>query len=85
MAEKQVGSQLERISSYGPKSDLSVSEVSNLFVGSKRSHSDSAFTGSSREGIPQMIPENSHVMKVYMPLAFLCLSAINSLFYDYYL
>ncbi|KNA24123.1 hypothetical protein SOVF_018480 isoform B [Spinacia oleracea] len=62
--EKQVGSQLERISSYGPKSDLSVSEVSNLFVGSKRSHSDSAFTGSSREGIPQMIPENSHVMKM---------------------
>ncbi|XP_021746326.1 protein TIFY 8-like isoform X2 [Chenopodium quinoa] len=64
LSEKQAGSQLERISSYGPKSDLSVSEVSNRFVGSKRSHSDSGFTGSSREGIPQMIPESSHVMKM---------------------
>ncbi|XP_021758108.1 protein TIFY 8-like [Chenopodium quinoa] len=64
LGEKQAGSQLERISSYGPKSDLSVSEVSNRFVGSKRSHSDSGFTGSSREGIPQMIPESSHVMKM---------------------
>lgn len=59
-----MGSQLKRISSYGPKSDLSVSEVSNQFVGSKWSHSDSAFTGSSREGIPHMIPERSHLMKM---------------------
>lgn len=64
LGEKQVGSHLERISCYGPKSDLSVSEVSNRFMGSKRSHSDSAFVESSREGIPQKVPESSHMMKM---------------------
>ncbi|XP_057521024.1 protein TIFY 8 isoform X3 [Amaranthus tricolor] len=62
--ERKMSVQLERISSYGPKTDVSVSEVSNQFVGSKRSHSDSKFIESSRKGVPQMIPESSHVMKM---------------------
>lgn len=58
--------QLERISSYDPKIDVSVFEVTNQFVGSKQSHLDSKFIESSRKGVSQMIPESSHVMKVYV-------------------
>ncbi|CAO2815991.1 unnamed protein product [Amaranthus hypochondriacus] len=56
--------QLERISSYDPKIDVSVSEVTNQFVGNKQSHLDSKFIESSRKGVSQMIPESSHVMKM---------------------
>ncbi|QCE16196.1 hypothetical protein DEO72_LG11g3209 [Vigna unguiculata] len=65
-SEKQVGNHLEGVPFYGPRSDLSGAEISNRLVGSKRSNSDSAFTGSSREAF-QMVPDsyqNSHLMKV---------------------
>jgi len=66
LVEKQVGNHLEGVPFYGPRSDLSGAEISNRLVGSKRSNSDSAFTGSSREAF-QMVPDsyqNSHLMKV---------------------
>ncbi|ESW09065.1 hypothetical protein PHAVU_009G097300 [Phaseolus vulgaris] len=65
-SEKQVGNHLEGVPFYGPRSDLSGTEISNRLVGSKRSNSDSAFTGSSRDAF-QMVPDsyqNSHLMKV---------------------
>ncbi|BAT78214.1 hypothetical protein LR48_Vigan04g213500 [Vigna angularis] len=65
-SEKQVGNHLEGVPFYGPRSDLSGAEISNRLVGSKRSNSDSAFTGSSRDAF-QMVPDsyqNSHLMKV---------------------
>lgn len=66
MVEKQIGNHLEGVPFYGPRSDLSGAEISNRLVGSKRSNSDSAFTGSSRDAF-QMVPDsyqNSHLMKV---------------------
>ncbi|XP_014501841.1 protein TIFY 8 isoform X2 [Vigna radiata var. radiata] len=65
-SEKQIGNHLEGVPFYGPRSDLSGAEISNRLVGSKRSNSDSAFTGSSRDAF-QMVPDsyqNSHLMKV---------------------
>ncbi|XP_039054954.1 protein TIFY 8-like isoform X2 [Hibiscus syriacus] len=41
----QVGNHLEGIPYYGPKSDISGTEISNKMVGSKRSNSDSVFMG----------------------------------------
>ncbi|KAL2897711.1 Protein TIFY 8 [Bienertia sinuspersici] len=42
----------------------SILQSASASVGSKRSQSDSAFTGSSREPNPPVIPESSHVMKM---------------------
>ncbi|XVF88190.1 hypothetical protein PTKIN_Ptkin19aG0030200 [Pterospermum kingtungense] len=44
-SERQVGNHLEGIPYYGPRSEISGSEVTNRLVGSKRSNSDSAFLG----------------------------------------
>ncbi|CAJ1973763.1 unnamed protein product [Sphenostylis stenocarpa] len=65
-SEKHVGNHLEGVPFYAPRSDFSGTEISNRLVGSKRSNSDSAFTGSSRDAF-QMVPDsfqNSHLMKV---------------------
>ncbi|XP_012078632.1 protein TIFY 8 isoform X2 [Jatropha curcas] len=67
LIERQVGNHLEGIPFYGPRSDISGPEISNRVGGSKRSNSDSAFTGSSRDGIPQMghdSLESLHLMKM---------------------
>jgi hypothetical protein len=66
LIERQAGNHLEGIPFYGPRSDISGPEISNRLAGSKRSNSDSAFTG-SRDGIPQMAHdsiESLHLMKV---------------------
>ncbi|KAK9273070.1 hypothetical protein L1049_017877 [Liquidambar formosana] len=66
-SERQVGNHFEGVPFYGPRNDLSGPEISNRLVGSKRSNSDSAFMGSSRDGIPQMGQdslESSHLMKI---------------------
>ncbi|CAK9185474.1 unnamed protein product [Ilex paraguariensis] len=50
-----------------PRSDFSGAEISNRLAGRKRSNSDSAFMGSSRDGFRQMQPdslESSHLMKI---------------------
>ena len=65
--ERQVGNHLEGIPFYGPRSDISGAEITNRFVGSKRSNSDSAFTGSTRDAIAQMghdSLESLHLIKV---------------------
>ncbi|GMG99032.1 hypothetical protein Nepgr_000872 [Nepenthes gracilis] len=64
---RQVGNQFRRIGSYGPRSDFSLADMNNRFVGSKRNNSDSAFMGASWEGLPQMGPESiqsSHTTKM---------------------
>lgn len=66
LIERQVGNHLEGIPYYGPRSDISCSEISNRLAGSKRSNSDTAFTGTSRDGIQQMghdSLESLHLMK----------------------
>lgn len=66
-SERQVGNHYEGVPYYGPRSDFSGPDVGNRFAGSKRSNSDSAFIGSSRDGFPQMRPgslESSHLMKM---------------------
>ncbi|XVE63553.1 hypothetical protein DITRI_Ditri07aG0029500 [Diplodiscus trichospermus] len=55
--ERQVGSHLEGIPYYGPRSEISGPEISNRLVGSKRSNSDSAFMG--HESL-----ESLHLMKM---------------------
>ncbi|KAJ6758517.1 PROTEIN TIFY 4A-RELATED-RELATED [Salix koriyanagi] len=65
-SERQAGNHLEGIPFYCPRSDISGPEISNRLAGSKRSNSDSAFTG-PRDGIPQMAHdsiESLHLMKV---------------------
>ncbi|KAK6927449.1 Tify domain [Dillenia turbinata] len=67
MVERQIGSHLDGIPFYGPRSDLSGPEISNKLSGSKRSISDSVFLGSSRDGMPKMVPdsiESSHLLKM---------------------
>lgn len=44
-SERQVGNHLEGVPFYGPRRDISATEISNRVLGSKRSNSDSAFTG----------------------------------------
>ncbi|XVE98538.1 hypothetical protein REPUB_Repub03eG0114400 [Reevesia pubescens] len=55
--ERQVGNHLEGIPYYGPRSEISGPEISNRFVGSKRSNSDLAFMG--HESL-----ESLHLMKM---------------------
>ncbi|KAL3566184.1 hypothetical protein D5086_031599 [Populus alba] len=65
-SERQAGNHLEGIPFYGPRSDISGPEISNRLAGSKRSNSDSAFTG-PRDGVPQMAHdsiESLHLMKM---------------------
>ncbi|KAF5936196.1 hypothetical protein HYC85_027325 [Camellia sinensis] len=66
-SERQVANHFEGVPFYGPRSDLTGTEMSNRFAGNKRSNSDSAFTGSSRDGFPQAGPESLdglHLMKI---------------------
>ncbi|XP_002515600.2 protein TIFY 8 [Ricinus communis] len=66
-SERQAGNHLEGIPFYGPMSDISGPEISNRLAGSKRSNSDSAFTASSKDGIPHMAHdslESLHLMKM---------------------
>ncbi|KAJ4828254.1 hypothetical protein Tsubulata_012061 [Turnera subulata] len=66
-SERQAGNHLEGIPFYGPRSDISGHEISNRLVGSKRSNSDSAFIGPTRDGILQMAHgsvENLRLMKM---------------------
>ncbi|KAI7987097.1 Protein TIFY 8 [Camellia lanceoleosa] len=66
-SERQVANHFEGVPFYGPRSDLTGTEMSNRFAGNKRSNSDSAFTGSSRDGFPQAGPESFdglHLMKI---------------------
>lgn len=82
LVEKQVGNHLEGVPFYGPRSDLSGTEISNRLVGSKRSNSDSAFTGSSRDAF-QMVPDsyqNSHLMKVALNYCLIILPQMFSMF-----
>lgn len=63
-SERQVGNHFEGVPFYCPRSDLSGPD---RLAGTKRSNSDSAFMGSSRDGYPQIRPdsiESSHLMKI---------------------
>ncbi|GFY88846.1 hypothetical protein Acr_06g0007860 [Actinidia rufa] len=65
--ERQVASHLEGVPFYGPRSDLTGTEISNRFAGNKRTNSDSAFKRSSREGFPKVGPDSldgGHLMKM---------------------
>ncbi|KAL6985345.1 hypothetical protein U1Q18_018721 [Sarracenia purpurea var. burkii] len=53
-SERQVANHFEGVPYYGPRSDLTGTEISNRFAGNKRTTSDSAFMGSSRDGFPQV-------------------------------
>ncbi|GAB2275569.1 hypothetical protein Dimus_010328 [Dionaea muscipula] len=67
MVERQVGNPFKRTGCYSPRSDLSLPEVNNRLVGSKRSNSDSGFMWVSTECLPQMgleSPESSHFIKM---------------------
>ncbi|XP_065851019.1 protein TIFY 8 [Euphorbia lathyris] len=66
-SERQAANHLEGIPFYGPRNDISAPEITNRLLGSKRSNSDSAFTGSTREGILQIghdSLESLHMMKM---------------------
>ncbi|XP_008445135.1 protein TIFY 8-like isoform X1 [Cucumis melo] len=58
-SDRQVGSHLEGVPFYGPRGNISTTEIHSRIIGSKRSISDSAFTGSYRDGVPH-IPSESH-------------------------
>lgn len=63
-SERQVSNHFEGVPYYGPRSDA---EISRRLAGSKRSTSDSAFVGSTREAMTQLGPdsnENFHLMKI---------------------
>ncbi|XP_068648031.1 protein TIFY 8 isoform X2 [Aristolochia californica] len=57
-SERQTGSNFEGVQFYGPKGDFSGAEISNRFSGRKRSNSDSAFMGSTRDRMLQIPPES---------------------------
>ncbi|XP_058200735.1 protein TIFY 8 isoform X3 [Rhododendron vialii] len=66
-SERQVSDYFEGVPFYGPRSDLTGTEISNRFAGNKRSNSDSAFLGSSRDGLPHVGPDSLdgvHLMKM---------------------
>ena len=68
MVERQVASHLEGVPFYGPRSDLTGTEISDRFAGNKGTNSDSAFKRSSREGFLKVGPESldgGHLMKVF--------------------
>ncbi|XP_022755301.1 protein TIFY 8-like isoform X4 [Durio zibethinus] len=56
-SERQVGNHLDGIPYYGPRSEISGPEISNILIGSKRGNSDSAFMG--HESL-----ESLHLMKM---------------------
>lgn len=68
-------SHLEGVPFYGPRGDISTTEIHSRIIGSKRSISDSAFMGSYRDGVPHMPSESHHnslhLMKVSIDIAFL--------------
>ncbi|XP_038885279.1 protein TIFY 8 isoform X2 [Benincasa hispida] len=59
-SDRQVGSHLEGVPFYGPRGDISTTEIHSRIIGSKRSISDSAFMGSYRDGVPHMPSESHH-------------------------
>ncbi|XP_028802374.1 protein TIFY 8 isoform X2 [Neltuma alba] len=70
-SERQVGNHLEGVPFYGPRSDFSDTGLSNRLIGNKRSSSESAFMGSSRDAF-QVVPDsiqNSHLMKMFRSTA----------------
>ncbi|XP_056174809.1 protein TIFY 8 isoform X2 [Syzygium oleosum] len=63
-SERQVSNHFEGVPYYVPRSEA---EISRRLAGSKRSASDSAFIGSTREAMTQRGPdsnENLHLMKI---------------------
>ncbi|KAI6681481.1 hypothetical protein NL676_035362 [Syzygium grande] len=63
-SERQVSNHFEGVPYYVPRSEA---EISRRLAGSKRSTSDSAFVGSTREAMTQRGPdsnENLHLMKI---------------------
>ncbi|XAR70923.1 hypothetical protein NMG60_11027966 [Bertholletia excelsa] len=67
-SERQAGNHFEGVPFYGPRSDLTGSEMSHRLAGNKRSNSDSAFMESSRDGLTQGRPDSFdslHLMKTF--------------------
>ncbi|PKI51769.1 hypothetical protein CRG98_027817 [Punica granatum] len=65
--ERQVSNHFEGVPFYGPRSDISGTDICNRMIRSKRSSSDSAFMGSPMDGMAQIEPEsheNLHLMKI---------------------
>ncbi|XP_011649794.1 protein TIFY 8 isoform X2 [Cucumis sativus] len=58
-SDRQVGSHLEGVPFYGPRGNMSTTEIHSRIIGSKRSISDS-FMGSYRDGVPHMPSESHH-------------------------
>lgn len=66
MIERHAGNHLEGVPFYGHRSDFSDTGPSNRLIGNKRSSSETAFMGTTRDAF-QMAPDsiqNSHLMKV---------------------
>lgn len=66
-SERQVSNHFEGFPFNGPRSDLTGTETSNRFAGNKRSNSDSAFVGSSKDGLLHVGPDSHdglHLMKI---------------------
>ncbi|XP_031372973.1 protein TIFY 8 isoform X2 [Punica granatum] len=66
-SERQVSNHFEGVPFYGPRSDISGTDICNRMIRSKRSSSDSAFMGSPMDGMAQIEPEsheNLHLMKI---------------------
>ncbi|XP_022929750.1 protein TIFY 8-like isoform X1 [Cucurbita moschata] len=59
-SDRQVGSHLEGVPFYGPRGDISTTEIHSRIIGSKRSISDSGFMSSYRDGVPHMPSESHH-------------------------
>ncbi|XP_068652491.1 protein TIFY 8-like [Aristolochia californica] len=67
-SERQTGNNFEGVQFHGPKGDFPGTEISNRFSGRKRSNSDSAFMGSTRERVLQITPESiesSRLTKIF--------------------
>ncbi|XP_052209992.1 protein TIFY 8 [Diospyros lotus] len=57
-SERQVANHFVGVPFYGPRSDLTGTEINNRFAGNKRSNSDSGFMGSARDGLSQLVPDS---------------------------
>ncbi|XP_058074652.1 protein TIFY 8 isoform X2 [Magnolia sinica] len=68
VSERQTRNHLEGVQFHSSKSDFSATEMSNRSLGRKRSNSDSAFMGLTRDRMHHMgmdSVENSHLLKMF--------------------
>lgn len=64
ISEKQAANNFEGVQYHCLRSDLSGSEISNRFLGRKRSSSDSTFMGSTRDRMHQVGPDSVESLRL---------------------